>query len=290
MEKNEMVDQLTLLFVGAHPDDETFAIGGTLAMYAAAGVKVYYACATRGEVGAADAESMKGFSSVGDMRWAELQCAARVLGLAGTIHLGYRDSGMAGSTDNLNPDSLAMARPEQVSGKIVGIIRELKPQVVVTHDPIGGYRHPDHIAVHRATLSAFNSAADGQSFPEMGPGFQPKKLYYNVFPRRWMKTAIKLMPLFGQNPRKFGRNHDIDFASMVETEFPIHARIRIDKRFAGIRAEASSCYKSQLGGGPPRRGILRFFSIFSAKQDFFMRAYPEVTGNLREKNLFSRVS
>ena len=284
-----MNDQKILLFVGAHPDDETFAIGGTLARYAAEGVKVYYACATRGEAGTTDAESMEGFTSVGEMRWAELQRAALVLGLAGTIHLGYRDSGMEGSIDNRNPDSFAMATLEQASGRIVKIIRELKPQVVITHDPIGGYRHPDHIATHRATLAAFMAAGDESLFGAMGPVFSPQKLYYNVFPRRWMKIVVKLMPLFGQNPHKFGRNHDIDFAAMVETEFPIHARISINKRFAAVRAEASACYRSQLGGGPPRRGLLSFFRIFSSKQDFYMRAYPGVKGGLREKDLFSSV-
>jgi N-acetyl-1-D-myo-inositol-2-amino-2-deoxy-alpha-D-glucopyranoside deacetylase/mycothiol S-conjugate amidase len=290
MEENRMVSQKTLLFVGAHPDDETFAIGGTLARYAASGVKVYYACATRGDVGTADAESMKGFNSVGEMRWAELQCAAKTLGLAGTFHLGYRDSGMEGSKDNLNPDSFAMATIKEASGRIVKIIREIKPQVVITHDPIGGYRHPDHIAAHRATVAAFKAASDVSLFPETGPAFQTQKLYYNVFPRRWLKIAVKLMPLFGQNPHKFGRNRDIDFASMVEAEFPIHARIRIDKKYALIRNEASSCYRSQLGGGPPRRGLFRFFSIFSSNQDFYMRAYPEVKGRLHETDLFSGVT
>ena len=166
LNKTPMDKQKTLLFVGAHPDDETFGIGGTLAQYAAAGVKVYYACATRGEVGTADAESMKGFSSVGDMRWAELECAARVLGLAGVVHLGYRDSGMAGSPDNQHPDSLAMAPLEQAAGRVVKVIRELKPEVVITHDPLGGYRHPDHIAVHRATVAAFKAAGDASMYPE----------------------------------------------------------------------------------------------------------------------------
>jgi N-acetyl-1-D-myo-inositol-2-amino-2-deoxy-alpha-D-glucopyranoside deacetylase/mycothiol S-conjugate amidase len=147
-----MKQQRTLLFVGAHPDDETFGIGGTLAQYAAASVRVYYACATRGEVGTADAESMKGFDSVGDMRWAELECAARVLGLAGVVHLGYRDSGMASSPENRHPESLAMAPLEQAAGRVVRAIRELKPEVVITHDPLGGYRHPDHIAIHRAPV------------------------------------------------------------------------------------------------------------------------------------------
>jgi LmbE family N-acetylglucosaminyl deacetylase len=279
----------TLLFVGAHPDDETFGIGGTLAQYAAAGVKVYYACATRGEVGSADAESMKGFTSVGDMRWSELECAARVLGLAGVAHLGYRDSGMAGSPDNQNPASLAAAPLEQAAGRVVKVIREFKPQVVITHDPLGGYRHPDHIAVNRATVAAFKAAGDPALYPEAGPAFAPQKLYYNVFPRGWLKFAVKVMPIFGQNPHKFGRNHDIDFTALVETEFPIHARVRIAKRFALIKAEASSCYKSQMGGGPSRRGIFRLFNLFSVTQDSYMRAYPEVKGSLHERDLFSGV-
>ena len=284
-----MDKQKTLLFVGAHPDDETFGIGGTLAQYAAAGVRVYYACATRGEVGTADAESMKGFSSVGDMRWAELECAARILGLAGVIHLGYRDSGMAGSPDNRHPDSLAMAPLEQAAARVVKVIRELKPEVVITHDPQGGYHHPDHIAIHRATVTAFRAAGDGSKYPEPGAAFQPQKLYFNVFQHGWLKIAVKVMPLFGQNPHKFGRNHDIDIASLVETEFPIHARIRLSKRSIAIRAEATDCYKSQTGGGPPRRGLFRLLNTFSVQQDCYMRAYPEVKGRLRENDLFTGI-
>jgi N-acetyl-1-D-myo-inositol-2-amino-2-deoxy-alpha-D-glucopyranoside deacetylase len=89
--------QKSILFVGAHPDDETFGIGGVLAQYAADGVKVYYACATRGEAGTVEPMYMEGYSSIGDMRWAELRCAAQALGLAGGINIGYHDSGMAGS-------------------------------------------------------------------------------------------------------------------------------------------------------------------------------------------------
>ncbi|RJO62380.1 MAG: GlcNAc-PI de-N-acetylase [Dehalococcoidia bacterium] len=279
----------TLLFVGAHPDDETFGIGGTLAQYAAVGVRVYYACATRGEVGTADAESMKGFNSVGDMRWAELECAARVLGLAGVVHLGYRDSGMAGSPDNRHPESLAMAPLEQAAGRVVRAIREFKPEVVITHDPLGGYRHPDHIAAHRATVAAFEAAGDSSKYVNAGAVFAPQKLYFNVFPRGWLKLAVKLLPLLGQNPRRFGRNHDIDIASLAQTEFPVHARVRLDKRSVAIRAEATACYKSQMGGGPPRRGLFRLINTFSIQQDSYMRACPEVKGYLRENDLFAGV-
>src|SRR4030042_1311696 len=93
----------TLLMTGAHPDDESFGPGSTLAQYAAAGVKVYYVCGTRGEVGEVTPEAMKGYSSIGNLRSDELKCAATVLGLTDVIFLGYRDSGMAGSADNKHP-------------------------------------------------------------------------------------------------------------------------------------------------------------------------------------------
>ena len=85
-----------LLFVGAHPDDESFGSGGTLAKYALAGARVYYACATRGEVGEASAEHLAGHASTGDMRWSELTCAAAALHLTGVIHQPLLDPGELG--------------------------------------------------------------------------------------------------------------------------------------------------------------------------------------------------
>ncbi|MDD5191301.1 MAG: PIG-L family deacetylase, partial [Dehalococcoidales bacterium] len=166
----------TLVFIGAHPDDETFGIGGTLALYAAQGVNVYYICATKGEVGeVSNPNLMKGYASVGDLRWAELKCAAKELGLKGIVHLGYRDSGMAGTPDNKNPLSLAAAPLEEVTGKLVSELRRLRPEVVVTFDPIGGYGHPDHIAVHNAAVRAFHAANDKTRFPNAGAPYQPQK-------------------------------------------------------------------------------------------------------------------
>ena len=101
--------QKTLLFTGAHPDDETLGVGGTLAQYAAAGYKVYYVCGTRGEVGEVAPEFMQGYQTIADLRTHELKCAAEALGLAEVIYLGYRDSGMAGTEDNKHPQALAAA-------------------------------------------------------------------------------------------------------------------------------------------------------------------------------------
>jgi N-acetyl-1-D-myo-inositol-2-amino-2-deoxy-alpha-D-glucopyranoside deacetylase/mycothiol S-conjugate amidase len=279
----------TLIFVGAHPDDESFGLGGTLAKYALAGARVYYACATRGEVGAADPEHMQGYSTPGDMRWAEMRCAANELGLTDVIHLGYRDSGMTGSPDNQHPQALAAAPSEEAAARVVRVLREARPEVVITFDPIGGYRHPDHIAIHNATVRAFHVAGDPAQFPELGPAHQPQKLYYHVFPKRWLKAIVWLAPLFGVDPRRVGRNKDVDVASLVEAEFPIHARIRVSGESLERQQRASVCHKSQLNSGPPLLGWLGWLMRVLGRDDYFMRAYPEANGVVSETDLFEGV-
>jgi N-acetyl-1-D-myo-inositol-2-amino-2-deoxy-alpha-D-glucopyranoside deacetylase/mycothiol S-conjugate amidase len=286
-----MTNQRTLIFVGAHPDDETFGLGGTLAKYALEGAKVVYACATRGEVGAADPEHMQGFATVADMRWTELTNAAKELGLAEVIHLGYRDSGMPGSPDNAHPEAQVAAPLEEVTARVVKVLRAVKPQVVITFDPIGGYRHPDHIATHTATVKAFHAAGDPVQFPDLGPAYQPQKLYYMVFPRGFLRLAVKLMPLFGVNPRKFGRNKDVDVASLAEVDFPVHARIRIEGESARRKERATACHKSQLPSGPPSRGMMGWIIRTMGGREMYMRAYPEVKAGevVKETDLFEGV-
>ena len=285
-----MTRQKILIFFGAHPDDETFGMGTTLAQYVMAGVKVYYVCATRGEVGTVASEYMKGYATIAEVRTAEMACAARVLGLADVIYLGYRDSGMPGSPDNKHPKALAMAPIEEVAGKIVEIIRELKPDVVVTHDAGGGYGHPDHIAVHNATVKAFYATNDPKQYPEAGPVFQPFKLYFGIRPVGLMKLIVRLMPFFGKNPHRFGRNKDIDLTKMLGEEYPINAVIKLTKQAVKIREEARACHASQ-GGAQPQRGpfqVLRISQKFQGPRDYFTRHYPPPTGK-REKDLFEGI-
>lgn len=282
-----MSRQKTLVFFGAHPDDEAFGPGGTLAQYAAAGVKVYYVCATRGEAGEAAPEYLQGHATMGDLRWAELTCSAKTLGLTDIIHLGYRDSGMLGSKDNKHPDALIACPVEDVSGRMVKIIRYLRPEVVVTFDPIGGYRHPDHIAVHDAAVKAFREAGDPGKYPEAGAAFQPEKLYFSFFSRRFLKIAVRLMPLLGQDPRHLGVNKDIDIASLVQVDYPVHALVRLTKQAMETREKASACYASQLGGTPRRSWLFRLADRLSRQNDLYMRAYPSFDSRLRrETDLF----
>jgi LmbE family N-acetylglucosaminyl deacetylase len=277
---------LALLAVLAHPDDESFGPGGTLALYASRGVQVHLLCATRGEVGTVEPELMGGHASIGELRQSELECAAGYLGLAGVHFLGYRDSGMPGSSDNNHPQALAAAPLEQVAEAIVEWIRRLRPQVVLTFDPIGGYRHPDHIACHNATVLAFDAAGDPRRFPASYPPYQPAKLYFHTFHRPWLRHGIRLLHLFGQDPRHWGRNRDIDLVDIARNEFPVHARIDI-RPVADRKARASACHASQMMPRP--RGLGRWLFRFSDAEEVYMRAHPPATPRLKERDLFEGI-
>lgn len=278
----------TLLAVLAHPDDETFGMGGTLALYARQGVDVYLVCATRGEVGEMDPKYMRGFNSIAERREAELRCAAEKLGIKNVFFLDYRDSGMPGSEDNKNPRALFAQPLDQVVADVVHYIRLVKPQVVVTFDPIGGYRHPDHIAIHNATVGAFKLAGDTNYKPDDLAPYAPKKLYFHTMPHGILRVAVTLMPLVGQNPRKVGVNKDIDLVSIAEVSFPTHARINF-RPVAVIRDDASACHASQ-GGGRMLSGPLAHLRRWLGSNETFMRAYPEPERGMRtEKDLFEGI-
>jgi LmbE family N-acetylglucosaminyl deacetylase len=264
----------TLLAILAHPDDESFGLGGTLALYSQKGYNTYYVCATRGEAGTVDEEHLHGFNNTAELRTAELECATIKLGLKDVIFLGYRDSGMPDTEDNKHPDAQINHSVDEVAGRIVKYIRDLKPDIVITHDPIGGYRHPDHIHVHKATKLAFEKSDDASFHPEAGSPFKPRALYYQIFPRSFLRWAVRLLPLFGRNPRNFGTNHDVDLVALTEFHFPTHVKIDI-RSVAEIKQEAIACHVSQ-GGGLTRRGPMGFLTRLFGQYESYMRAYPPV--------------
>jgi LmbE family N-acetylglucosaminyl deacetylase len=272
----------TILAVLAHPDDETFGLGGTLALYAQRGCDTYYVCATRGEVGAADEEFMKGFKDTAEMRTDELMRAAKILGLKEVFFLGYRDSGMPGSEDNKHPNAQVAHSIDEVAGRVVKYIRELKPDVVLTFDPIGGYKHPDHIHIQQATTLAFERADDASFHPEAGSPFKPCALYYHVFPSWFLKWAIRILPFFGKDPRKWGRNGDIDLTDLI-AGFPVHVKVNI-KLVAELKRVASAQHASQGGGVTTSRlSLFGFMNWLFGGVETFMQAYPPVNGNFTQK-------
>ena len=277
-----------LLAVLAHPDDETFGMGGTIAYYARRGVDTYLICATRGEAGDMDPALLQGYDSIAERREAELRCAAGKLGLRKVIFLDYRDSGMPGSPDNSHVRALVAQPRERVAEEIARHIRQLKPQVVVTFDPIGGYHHPDHIAIHQATVRAFDLAGDpaAANLQDL-PVFTPDKLYYQTIPRKFMRLMMRMMRLLGRDPHKFGKNKDIDLVAIAEVDFPTDAVIDY-RAVADIRDEAAACHASQSASSLTG-GVFAWLRRMLASKEIYMRAVPSPDGKV-EHDLFQDIA
>jgi LmbE family N-acetylglucosaminyl deacetylase len=271
----------------AHPDDESFGLGGTLALYARRGVETHLVCATRGEAGEVSPELLQGFESIAKLREDELRCAASHLGLKDIHFLGYRDSGMAGSHDNQHPDALTAAPVDEVAERITLLIRQIRPQVIITFEPYGGYGHPDHIAIQRATTEAFHASGNPDLYPDGIPPHLPQKLYYQTFPHKMLRLAVRIMPLLGQDPRRFGRNKDIDLLAIASHAPPIDAQINI-REVAEAKRKASACHASQTG--PPARGLLGWIFRRVGTYETFMRYHPASNNRRREKDLFEGVT
>ena len=199
-----------LLGAFAHPDDEGI-VSGALLQYNTSGVETGLVCATRGEVGEIADPALATPENLGQVREGEMRAAAEVLGVHNLWFLDYRDSGMAGTPENADPSAFAQASAAEVVGKLVKIIREFRPQVIVTFDESGAYGHPDHIAIYRYTTSAFHAAADAVQYPDLGLAHSVSKLYYSSFPRsalqaigEWMSTQNYEGSFSGLDPEKLG--------------------------------------------------------------------------------------
>ncbi|MCL4258613.1 MAG: PIG-L family deacetylase [Anaerolineales bacterium] len=277
----------TILIVLAHPDDESFGMGGTIAYYDTLGVDVHLACATRGEAGTVDAEYLTKYNTIAELREAELLCAADALGLKSVNFLEYRDSGMVGSEDNRRPEALVQAPLEQVAGRIVALIRRLRPQVVITFDETGGYYHPDHIHIHKATVAAFHAAGDASQYPEAGQPYQPDMLYVNARNRARLRQAVFFMRLVGKDPSKVGRNQDIDLTVLArDKDTPPHVTINY-RSVQARKDKADACHASQGGGRFIGSNLLEIVARWLGNKDRFTRIYPPAADNYRTTDLFA---
>jgi len=171
---------VTLLVVRPHPDDESSATAGLLAYYHRRGVRTGVVICTGGEEGEIRDPTLDPVAErphLRAIRERELRQACALLGVAELRLLGYRDSGMPGTPANQHPDAFVQADPGEAAGRLVRIIRELRPHVIITEPPGGGYAHPDHIMCHQVSLAAFQAAGDVRAYPEAGPAWSVAKLY-----------------------------------------------------------------------------------------------------------------
>ncbi len=274
-----------LLISFAHPDDESFGLGAAIPKWIDDGVDVYLICATNGDVGNVP-EALQGkYSSVAQLRLSELACARQHLKFADVFMLGYRDSGMPGSETSRHPQSLCYQwarHPQDVTASVAAVMRQVQPQVVVTFNRYGGYGHPDHIAIQRATTAAFHQLRRDE------PAGSPQKLYYAAFPKLMIWTRIMKARLNGQDPRRMGVNGDVDTLKTLENVEPVHARIPIGD-YLDIWEKASRCHASQ-GGGRINRTSRMLRRIMYQRQGF-TRAYPPPSHDrVDEDDLFANAS
>ena len=194
-----------LLSVHAHPDDEASKGASTVARYRDEGVRSVLVTCTGGEEGDILNPAMNTVDvreRLGEVRRDELMLAARIIGYDEVILLGYRDSGMPDSEANARPEAFANADLDEAVGRLVEIIRRERPQVILTYgDDQEGYPHPDHLMVHDISLPAFDRAGDPTWRPDLGPPWQPSKLYYSVWSRaRILATHEKFVALGIESP------------------------------------------------------------------------------------------
>ena len=211
------------MLVHAHPDDETIGTGVTMAKYVAEGAEVTLVTCTLGEEGeilldefahlAADKDD-----ALGAHRLTELGAAMAELGVVDWRLLGgpgrFRDSGMVGTASNANPECFWRTDLLVAASELVQVIRQVRPQVVVTYDDFGGYGHPDHIQAHRVTHYAVTLAASSTFGPELGPPWQVTKVYWTAFPKSVIRAGIEAMKAAG------GEHAESEFAVMDPDDIP----------------------------------------------------------------------
>jgi LmbE family N-acetylglucosaminyl deacetylase len=284
----------TLLAAFGHPDDESFGMGGTLSLYAANGHRVELICATRGEVGEISDPALASPENLGLVRENELRCSAASMGIRPPILLGYRDSGMLGSPDNDDPRSFYRADRVEAVGKVAYWIRSIRPDVVVTFEPGGGYGHPDHTTIHQVTLAAIDAAADPAMYPEqLSDGVrahQTPKLYYTALPRQFFRKMAEKMLAAGIDLSSISgvREGSLDQWGMPDelVTSMIDVSTMLDRKL-----EAFWCHRTQLHPSGPFSTALRMGGeVWSEPMstEYYQRVRPDfLPGEPIETDLFA---
>ena len=237
-----------LLLVHAHPDDEAIGTGATMAKYASEGVLVALVTCTRGEEGEVVVPELAHLApdrddTLGELADAVLAAACEALGVSEHRYLGgpgrWRDSGMMGVASNDRPGCFWRADVDEAVGELVAVVRELRPQVVVTYDSDGGYGHPDHIQAHRVTLAAVEAAGDPAYRPGAGEPWQVAKVYATAVPKSWLQQAIDTFRASGTPFLDPGVTSAEDLPIGVPDELvttEVDARDHLEAKVAAMRA------------------------------------------------------
>ncbi|MER5897437.1 N-acetyl-1-D-myo-inositol-2-amino-2-deoxy-alpha-D-glucopyranoside deacetylase [Streptomyces sp. NPDC001876] len=284
-----------LLLVHAHPDDESINNGATMARYAAEGAHVTLVTCTLGEEGevippdlahlAADRDDTLGAHRVG-----ELAAAMKELGVTDHRFLGgpgrFRDSGMMGTEQNHRPGAFWDADPDDAAAHLVEVIRSVRPQVLVTYDPDGGYGHPDHIQAHRVAMRAAELAAD----PGYGTGAPHAiaKIYWNRVPRSVAEEAFAR--LREAAPDAFPGIAAVDDVPGVVDDTEITAEID-GSAYAAAKTAAMTAHATQIAVDGPFFALSNDLGqpVFTTEYYQLVRGARARDDDAREHDLFAGV-
>lgn len=279
-----------LLCVHAHPDDEVILTGGVLLATAERGLRTGVVTCTGGEEGEIVGEGMDPDEvrpRLQEVRYAELEAALDLLGAGPPRMLGYRDSGMMGEPSNDRPDAFWRADFDEAVGRLVGHIREFRPDVLVTYDAFGGYGHPDHIQAHRVTLVAAEAAGTGVLYPDRGQPWQVPKLYLATIARSAIAEGNRALRERGL-PSPFGEVEDPADIEMGADDADLGAVLDVlpwlDRKWEALRV-----HKSQVG---PESFFLNVPDVLRELvfgREYFVRYRSRVDAVGREDDLFAGI-
>jgi len=253
--------------VHAHPDDESSKGAATYAYYLHQGAEVMVVSCTSGERGSILNEDLRGRQhaerDMAGLRRGEMQAAKDVVGFEHRW-LGYADSGLPDEGDPLPANAFAAIPKEISAAPLVRLMREFKPQVLVTYDENGGYPHPDHIRCHDISMLAYEAAADATQYPDAGPAWQVSKVYYDrIFSAKRMESMYELLveevpdsPLISSMNEMRERMKDSEYKAT--TQVPAGD-------FFEVRDNALRSHTSQVSGSS---------SFFFMPNDIQQRAWP----------------
>ncbi len=266
----------TLLLVHAHPDDEAIMTGGAMMKAHAEGHRVVLVTATRGEVGEiSNMDEAASRPRLAEIRTEELRRAAEILGVDRQEFLGYRDSGMRGTADNENPASFSQAPLAEAAERLAGILREERPEVVVTYDPTGTYFHPDHVKAHHVTNAALDLLK--------AEGWEPRKLYWYGIPRSYIEMMRERMTAAGQ-PSPFGETPEMGVPDERLTTI-VDVSSYVDRKRDAFRAHLSQNSPESFFINTPDEEFRQAFS-----REFYQLARGEPGAPRPEPDMFSGVA
>ncbi|MEV0985425.1 N-acetyl-1-D-myo-inositol-2-amino-2-deoxy-alpha-D-glucopyranoside deacetylase [Streptomyces sp. NPDC049949] len=288
-----------LLLVHAHPDDESINNGVTMAKYAAEGAHVTLVTCTLGEEGEVIPPDLAHLApdrddALGPHRIGELAAAMAELGVTDHRFLGgpgrFRDSGMMGAEQNRRPGSFWSADVDEAAAHLVEVIREVRPQVLVTYDPDGGYGHPDHIQAHRVAMRGAELAAEPTYRRDLGDPWRIGKIYWNRVPRSVVEEGFARLKAAGTKTPFPGLASPQDVPGVVADD-RITAEIGAEGAFVAAKTAAMRAHATQIAVDGP------FFALSNdLAQPLFAREYYELVAGrsgaprgTREHDLFAGV-